>query len=77
MGDAAASFRLLHGYYFGRGEWASLAPAGGDQDRQTSPLFQPPMRSLWTDQRFADLVRSIGLTNYWQASGTKPDYLAV
>lgn len=76
MGDAATSFRLLHGYYFGRGEWAGLAPPAGDQDRQTSPLFQPPMRSLWTDKRFADLVRSIGLTNYWQASGTKPDYLA-
>ena len=76
MGNATASFELLHGYYFERGKWAALAPPAGDQDRQTSPLFQPPMRSLWTDKRFADLVRSIGLTNYWQASGTRPDYFA-
>ncbi len=77
MGDATASFEVLQGYYFGRGEWAALAPPAGDQDRQTSPLFQPPMHSLWTDKRFAELVRSIGLTGYWQASGKRPDYLAV
>lgn len=76
MGDATSSFALLDGYYFGRGEWAALAPPAGDQDRQTSPLFQPPMRRLWTDRRFADLVRRIGLSSYWQVSGSRPDYLA-
>jgi len=76
MGDAATSFILLDGYYFGHGPWAALAPPAGDQDRQTSPLFQPPMSGLWTDRRFAALVRRIGLSDYWQRSGTRPDYLS-
>jgi tetratricopeptide (TPR) repeat protein len=76
MDDAATSFDLLDGYYFGAGQWAGLAPPAGDQDRQTSPLFQPPMRDLWKDERFAALVRRIGLTDYWQRSGSRPDYLS-
>jgi tetratricopeptide (TPR) repeat protein len=75
MGDAPTCFDLLDGYYFGHGQWAALAPPGGDQDRQTSPLFQPPMRGLRRDRRFATLVRRIGLSDYWQKSGTRPDYL--
>ena len=76
MDDAATSFDLLDGYYFGEGQWAGLAPPGGDQDRQTSPLFQPPMRGLWKDKRFPALVRRVGLTDYWQRSGSRPDYLS-
>jgi tetratricopeptide (TPR) repeat protein len=75
MGDAATTFDLLNGYFFGEGEWAALAPPAGDQDRQTSPLFQPPMRGLWKDKRFAALVQRIGLTDYWRKSGSRPDYL--
>lgn len=75
MGDAATSFDLLNGYYFGEGRWAALVPPAGDQDRQTSPLFQPPMRDLWKEKRFTALVQRIGLADYWQKSGTRPDYL--
>jgi hypothetical protein len=75
LGDGPTAFSMLNGYYFGEGEWAALAPPGGDQDRQTSPLFQPPMRGLWTDRRFEALVRRIGLSDYWQKSGTRPDYM--
>ena len=74
LGDAGTAFALLDGYYFGEGDWAALAPPGGDQDRQTSPLFQPPMRDLWRDARFTALVTRIGLTDYWQRSKTRPDY---
>jgi tetratricopeptide (TPR) repeat protein len=74
MGDASTSFDLLQGYYFGEGRWAELAPPGGDRDRQTSPLFQPPMRGQWRDERFATLVRRIGLETYWRQSGSRPDY---
>jgi tetratricopeptide (TPR) repeat protein len=76
MDDLKTSFDLLDGYYFGEGQWAGLAPPGGDQDRQTSRLFQPPMRGLWKDGRFAALVRRIGLTDYWRRSGSRPDYLS-
>ena len=74
MDDRATSFELLHGYYFGEGKWAALAPPAGDQDRQTSPLFQPPMRKLWNDRKFAALVQRIGLNEYWKRSGSRPDY---
>ena len=76
MDDPATSFAILNGYYFGEGQWAGLVPPAGDQDRQTSPLFQPPMRGVWKDPRFAALVRRIGLADYWQRSGTQPDYLS-
>ena len=74
LGDAASSIALLNGYYFGEGEWATLAPPAGDADRQTSPLFQPPMRGLWSDPLFAALVKRIGLTDYWRSSNKPPDY---
>jgi tetratricopeptide (TPR) repeat protein len=74
MGDGTTAFALLDGYYFGKGEWAGLAPPGGDQDRQTSPLFQPPMKSLWPQPAFAELMRRIGLADYWKRTAKPPDY---
>jgi hypothetical protein len=74
MGDAATSFKLLDGYYFGEGEWAKLAPPAGDADRLTAQLFMPPMRSLWKMPKFEELLRRIGLDAYWSTSGTSPDY---
>ena len=74
LGAAEAAFRIFDGYYFGEGEWASVAPAAGDQDRITSPLFQPPMRSLWRDSRFDRLLERIGLNDYWRTSQTIPDF---
>ena len=74
LGDLNTSFELLSGYYFGQGVWKKIAPEGGDQDRATSPLFQPPMKSAWTDRRFGQLVWSIGLEDYWRRSGTVPDF---
>lgn len=74
LGDAATALQMLAGYYFGEGEWRTLTPAGGDQNRTTAPLFQPPMRTLWRTPAFADLLRRIGLEDYWARSGTKPDF---
>ena len=67
-------FSILDGYYFGRGQWRALAPSAGDEDRQTSPLFQPPMRVLWQDPRFGRLLTRIGLEDYWRQSRTQPDF---
>ena len=74
LGDKTTVFALLNGYYFGEGQWARLAPEGGDQDRQTSPLFQPPMRGLWHESSFDALLGRIGLHDYWRQSGKRPDY---
>jgi tetratricopeptide (TPR) repeat protein len=67
-------FAILRGYYFREGEWARVAPAGGDEDRATSPLFQPPMRAVWRDRRFDTLVERIGLQDYWRQSRSLPDF---
>jgi len=67
-------FAILDGYYFGRGPWQAVAPPAGDEDRQTSALFQPPMRTVWADPRFAQLLTHVGLEDYWRRSGTHPDF---
>jgi len=74
LGEETSVIALLRGYYFAEGEWAQLSPAGGDQDRQTSALFMPPMRSVWTDARFDQLLTRIGLNDYWRQSRTLPDF---
>ena len=74
LGDKDEAFALLDGYYFNEGRWTRLAPPGGDQDRITHPLFQPPMRELWGDPRFDRLLDRIGLKGYWRQSGTVPDF---
>jgi len=74
LGQSATLLAVLNGYYFAQGDWASVAPPGGDEDRQTSALFQPPMRDLWRTAEFETLLHRIGLTAYWSASGTLPDY---
>lgn len=74
LGDPDTAFRILDGYYFGEGDWASLAPKAGDDDRVTGPLFQPPMRNLWSDHRFDPLLERIGLNDYWRRSKTVPDF---
>jgi len=72
--DLNSAFPILDGYYFGEGEWAAVAPPAGDADRQTSPLFLPPMREAWKDGRFNRLLQRIGLEDYWRRSGTVPDF---
>ena len=74
LGATDELFSILDGYYFGLGDWKIVAPAAGDEDRQTGPLFQPPMRTIWADQRFAQLLRRTGLEDYWRRSGTTPDF---
>jgi len=74
LGDLSTSFAILQGYYFGEGPWNKVAPAAGDEDRATSPLFQPPMHNAWRDSRFGALLQRIGLDDYWRASRTVPDF---
>jgi hypothetical protein len=74
LGGHGPALAILRGYFFGEGEWASVAPPGGDQDRVTMPLFEPPMHSLWTQPGFDQLLERTGLSAYWRRSRTVPDY---
>ena len=69
-------FALLDGYYLETGPRASVAPAGGDEDRSTMSLFLPPMKEVWRDERFGAITDVIGLAGYWDATDSKPDCLA-
>lgn len=74
LGDNQTALDLLDGYYFGRGRWAKHAPAAGDDDRNTICLFEPPMRGLWRDLGFEDLLRRVGLEAHWRQTRTVPDF---
>ena len=74
LGARPELMSVLSGYFFGEGEWARIAPPAGDEDRQTSFLFQPPMEKVWADPQFARLLKRIGLEDYWRRSGTVPDF---
>jgi tetratricopeptide (TPR) repeat protein len=74
LGDPGTLFAILEGYYFGRGAWAALAPPAGDYARQTSGLFEPPMRPVWKLADFRQLTQRTGLEAYWRESGTIPDF---
>jgi tetratricopeptide (TPR) repeat protein len=74
LGALESALDVCNGYYFGEGKWSGVAPAGGDEDRVTIPLFQPPMQKLWRDERFDALLERIGLNGYWRKSGTVPDF---
>ena len=74
LGALDETFEILDGYYFDAGKWAKVAPAAGDADRITQPLFLPPMKAAWADPRFARLVQRIGLEDYWRRSGIVPDF---
>ena len=74
LGDLPSAVAMMRGYYFGEGEWRTLAPLAGDEDRQTSPLFQPPMRALWRTPEYNRLLERIGLNAYWRSSRIEPDF---
>ena len=74
LGALDETFQILDGYYFNQGRWAQVAPAAGDPDRITQPLFLPPMKAAWADRRFGRLLQRLGLEDYWRQSGTIPDF---
>lgn len=74
LGALDDAFMIFDGYYFNAGKWAGVAPTAGDADRITLPLFLPPMKPAWNDERFGRLAQRIGLEDYWRQSGTVPDF---
>jgi hypothetical protein len=46
-------------------------------DPSTSVLFNPLTAPMRSDPRFPALVGAIGLADYWQQIGSRPDYQRV
>lgn len=70
MREDVLALDMLEGMFFGSGRWARWRR----RPVATHPLFQPHARSLWGEPRFARLLSAIRLEDYWQTSGTEPDY---
>jgi hypothetical protein len=75
FGRADFTFASLERYCFNRGSFGKPARIGPYTRRYTDTLFTAPMTAARADPRFALLVRELGLTSYWRASRTVPDYL--
>lgn len=81
LGLAENAFAITEAYYFSKGfpvpDEEAIAGRSSDvslTERQTMFLFLPSTRLLRSHQRFTSLVERIGLTDYWQKSGSTPDY---
>lgn len=81
LGRVDDSFDILNAYYFAQGfdpgEVRFDARQGTStprNDRLTTFLFNPPMKPVRADPRFAGLVDRLGLSAYWRASKEWPDY---
>jgi len=76
--EAAGGYLLRQGNYIGTLAHSSLQPSINDQrHRKTMQLFIPPTSPMRADERFDDLARQIGLTEYWRLSGRRADYLKI
>jgi DNA-binding winged helix-turn-helix (wHTH) protein/tetratricopeptide (TPR) repeat protein len=83
MGAIDEAFDLSRAYYLEQGpiiaamRWRPGQPAVPDQRRRkTNMLFTPTAAAMQRDPRFLPLMREMGLVEYWQRRGIRPDFLA-
>ncbi|RYE04509.1 MAG: hypothetical protein EOP61_00160 [Sphingomonadales bacterium] len=81
LGDVGAAFQIADAYYFGRGFQTGENRFQLNQriftrqeNRRTRFLFFPSTSAMRSDPRFEKLISEVGLSKYWQESGTLPDY---
>jgi hypothetical protein len=73
--DVAQAYLLEEGPLMASVRWRPGQVVVNDQRRRkTHMLFVPATAVLRSDSRFGDLVRRIGLGDYWRASGSAPDF---
>jgi hypothetical protein len=83
MGKVDQAFDLAEAYYLERGpiiaavQWGPGQPVVRDQRRRKSNmLFTPISTAMQRDPRFLPLMKAMGLTDYWDRRGVRPDFLA-
>jgi DNA-binding winged helix-turn-helix (wHTH) protein/tetratricopeptide (TPR) repeat protein len=83
LGEVDAAFKVANNLLLFQNGGASQSGAvrKGSPSKSTAwrfaPwLFTPPCAAMRADPRFGQLCDGIGLTDYWNARGVKPDYLA-
>jgi DNA-binding winged helix-turn-helix (wHTH) protein/tetratricopeptide (TPR) repeat protein len=83
LGRLDEAFAVADAYFFARGFDPGELRFSTEQGtytrrnaRRTHMLFFPSTAAMRGDPRFARLVGELGLTDYWKASGIRPDYQA-
>lgn len=77
VGDFETAFRMLEALYFDRGFVVSDAYFGKEEgvymvrERHTYILFRPQLAALRRDPRFPELIREIGLDEYWHRTNSR------
>ena len=75
------AFAMFEGIYFDRGfsvgDRAFTEEQGtynARRNRKTWYFWLPLMADVRADPRAAEIMRGVGLIDYWRRSGTKPDF---
>lgn len=81
LGEVDTGFDIANGLLLSRGSVLPKRRSGsteGVRDASwrigTQWVFTPPMAKMRGDKRFIPLCAGVGLTDYWERRGRKPDY---
>jgi len=82
LGATDRAFDLARAYYLEQGpivaalSWRPGQPIIQDQRRRkTNMLFTPTAAAMRSDPRFMPLMQQMGLADYWDKRGIRPDFL--
>jgi len=82
LGATDRAFDLARAYYLEQGpviaavSWRPGQPIIRDQRRRKSNmLFTPTAAAMQSDPRFMPLMQQMGLVDYWDKRGVRPDFL--
>ena len=82
LGATDRAFDLARAYYLEQGpivaalSWRPGQPIIQDQRRRkTNMLFTPTAAAMRSDPRFMQLMQQMGLADYWDKRGIRPDFL--
>jgi DNA-binding winged helix-turn-helix (wHTH) protein/tetratricopeptide (TPR) repeat protein len=83
LGELDMAFEIADGTLLSRGSLVPRERPGTDHEASKNPtwrtgtqwMWAPPVAAMRADPRFLPLCAGVGLTDYWQKRGVKPDYM--